>query len=557
MSPEYLFNSFKWTVVRLATYLADSEREARLLFGSVSLLVNERPRPTCSTGVDQFKIAKGKKGRVFFRRTVLATSEAIAWYRSTEPFLTPVPFDPAERSAKLDGIAISIGQFFDDPEWPALGLPADSDLLSSPGGPGDPAPFVGSGSAPARLHRRFGDNRGFEPVIGDADAVAFLKRRLHVDLSDYTEYLGSVVLIVPNPIVRSIGHYIVPTTTGGRENLVFRLIPRARQTLDRLSFTVIERRANLLSRFQTMAVPRDGLIVINEQLPIEQSGYVLTHPDHGVLVHQPTLSFIRSISVSMGLVRRMVRIEAPKTDSPTSPSAGYTIHEITHEHPINVGEDTPIPNLARVFESEARRERRAQARRYDQTWFSESDRDAAIAFVRARIGRARESVLIADPYFGMWDQMRFLHAVHRTDVDLTILTSRLAFEGHNLEEKGKMRRVSRVSATRTSSEAARLEAFARALETFAKRGIKKVSAYVLLGKAPPLHDRFLVIDGAIWFLGHSLNALGSRASMIMQIPDPEPVMAHLAGIKAQAIPFEQYHARRTKPPRRQRKSNKQ
>jgi hypothetical protein len=553
---EDFFKSFDWAVVRLATYLAGSDPKARLLFGSVSLLTNERPRPLGSPGVDQFRIATGQKGRVFFRRTVLTAADAVAWYRATDPFLTPVPSDPAERSAKLDGIAISSGAFFDDPAWPALGIPAEADLLSSPGGPGDPAPFIGTGSAPARIHRRFGDNRGFEAVTGDATAVAFLKRRLHVDLADYTEYLGSLALIVPNPIVRGIGHYIAPTTPDGPENLVFRLVPRPGQTLDRLSFTVIERRANLLSRFQTMAVPRDGLIVIKEQLPIEQSGYVLTHPDHGVLVHQPTLSFIRSVNISMGLVRRMVKVEAPKTDSRSSPSAGYIVHEVAHEIPIGAGEDAPKPDLARVFEGEARRERRAQARRYDQTWFGEGDRDAAIAFIRARIGRARESVLIADPYFGMWDQMRFLHAVHRTDVELTILTSRLAFESETLEENGKMRQASRPISTKVSSEAARLEAFAHALETFTKRGIKNVSAYVLLGRTPPLHDRFLVIDGAIWFLGHSLNALGSRASMIMQVPDPEPVTIHLAEIKAQAIPFEQYRTQRGKPPRRQRKSKK-
>lgn len=556
---------FKWAVVRLATYVENSTAQPRLLFGSASLLANERPKPKSGADVDKLRVGKGKAGSLFFRRTVLSASEAVAWYRSgsSGALQTPVPTDPGEVNQKLDGQPIMGADFFDDPAWPALGIPAGADLLSSPGAPGDPAPFIGAGSAPARIHRRFGNNLGFQAVVNDTTAIGFLKRRLHIDLADYAEYLGSLVLIVPNPIVRSIGHFTVQGAADGQENLVFRLIPRADQVLDGLSFTVIERRGNLLSRFETMPVPSDGLIVVNEQLPVEQSGYVLTHPDHGVLVYQPPLSFVRSIQVSMGVVGRRVEIEAPSTDSPSSASAGYTVHEISHEHPIKVGDEAPMPNLVRVVEGEIRRERRAQARRYDQTWFSDGDRDTAIAFIRGRIGRARDHVMIADPYFGGWDQMRFLHAVHRIDVGLTILTSRLAFEALQDEDDVKMRIASRsksatgtgaTTSTKGSGEALRLEAFARALETFGRRGIKNVSAYVLLGKIPSLHDRFLVVDNAVWFLGNSLNALGSRASMILRVPDAESILAHLGEMKKKAIPFDQYREQRLKPVRHNQKS---
>ena len=81
-------------------------------------------------------------------------------------------------------MAIAASEFDDDPEWPMLGTPAASDVLFGAGGPGDPAPFVGSGSRSARIHRRFGDNVGFEAVTADAGTVMFLKRRLHVDLAN-------------------------------------------------------------------------------------------------------------------------------------------------------------------------------------------------------------------------------------------------------------------------------------------------------------------------------------------------------------------------------------
>ena len=88
--------------------------------------------------------------------------------------------------------------------------------------------------------------------------------------------------------------------------------------------------------------------------------------------------------------------------------------------------------------------------------------------------------------------------------------------------------------------------FAGALESFKKRGMGNVSARVLGGRNPRLHDRFLVVDGRVWFLGISLNALGSKASMILMVPDPEPVLDRLRERITKAAPFDKYREERTK-----------
>jgi hypothetical protein len=181
--------AFDWATVRLATYFPASASQARVLFGSVSLLTKDRPRPPASRGSDSHKVGKGKSGKVFFRRTVLSARDAIAWYRSAGAggITTPFPTEQSEVEKEKDGIALSPTSFEDDPQWPSLGVPLGTDLFSNAGGPGDPAPFRGPGAP--RVHRRFGDNTGFEAVIADDSAISFLKRRLHLDLSDYTEYL--------------------------------------------------------------------------------------------------------------------------------------------------------------------------------------------------------------------------------------------------------------------------------------------------------------------------------------------------------------------------------
>lgn len=556
LQPEFLV-PFKWAVLRVATYVASQTVQPRLLFGSVSLLAPGRPRPKSGQGFDSLKVDHGRQGKIFFRRTILTAEDAVKWYRSaSEAFQTPAPSDNQEIDVKLDGRPIIASNFFDDPAWPFLGVSSGSDLLSNLGGPGDPAPFVGSGSESARIHRRFGDNTRFQAVIEDPDTISFLKRRLHVDFADYTEYLGSLVLVIPNPILRRIDSFIAPGIDEKAENLVIRLIPRSGQSMEGLSLTLLERRSSLLSRFETVSVPKDGFIVLPQHLPVQSSGYVVTHPEQGVLVYQPPVPFIRSVNFSLGIVGRKVKVETPKTDSSHSTSARYVVPEISHEIPIVVGENV-ISDLSRVFEAEARRERRAQAKRYDQTWFDDGNRDAAIQFIRSRISRARAYVLIADPYFGARQIFQFLHAVPRVDVEFTILTSHLAFEASSAHENNPQTSDDDVSAEsasfstidstslRNSITDKRCAAFSQSMATFKERGMKNASAMVLTGKKPPLHDRFLVIDGSVWFLGNSLNALGQRASLILQVPDGESVLNRLRQMRT--IPFEEYVERRKNP----------
>jgi hypothetical protein len=216
--------AFDWAVIRLATYFPSSASSARLVFGTVSLITRDRPRPASAKGAERNRIGKGTLGNVFFRRTVLSARDAVAWYRNaSENISTPIPTILSEVDERIDGQSLSPSSFEDDPEWPSLALPLGSDLFTSAGGPGDPAPFLGSGSP--RIHRRFGDGAGFEAVTSDQSAIRFLRRRLHIDLSDYTEYLGGLALVVPDPILRRIQHILVPAEGEQKvERLVYRLV---------------------------------------------------------------------------------------------------------------------------------------------------------------------------------------------------------------------------------------------------------------------------------------------------------------------------------------------
>jgi hypothetical protein len=516
--------AFDWAVVRLATYFPAGASKARLLFGTVSLLTKDRPRPISSQDVDRHPVGKGKRGTVFFKRTVLTAEEAITWYREAGPdgIATPVP-TAATEIEELDGQALSPSSFEDDPEWPFLAIPLGSDLFSSAGGPGDPAPFSGIGSP--RIHRRFGDNDGFEALLADPAAISFLKRRLHVNLADYTEYLGGLALIVPDPVLRHVQHFLVPADgDGGTERLVYRLVPRPGQSLRDLTLTILERRSNLLSRFETVEVPESGLVTVESGLPFDQTGYAISHPSQGLLAYQQPLPFIRKVVASVGVAGRKVKVQSRRTESLRSEIDSYEFNEYAHEIPIDVGEP-PQEAVVTVAEAEQRRIRRAAAARYKQTWFDDGDRVEALNFLRGQIARARSFVLVADPYFGALQIYQFLQAVPRTQIDFTILTSRLAFESQRADASDMPEAVGSGQADALGGtripvgELEKISVFESSLGELKGRGMKSVKALVLTGKTPPLHDRFLAIDGEVLFLGNSLNALGERASLILSVPD--------------------------------------
>ena len=555
MSDRNEFASFEWSVIRLASYLPPGpDRTPQLLFGTLSLLSKERARPRSSVKVEAFDVAKGKAGKLFFRRTVLTVEEGVAWYRSSplEGLTTPLPTDEAERLDGIDGTMLEATSFIDDPLWPMLGIPIPPDLLSEGGGAGDPAPFVGSAASPARIHRRFGELRNFDAVIRDVKAVSFLKMRVHVDLADYKEYLGSLALIVPNPIVQKVHHYWAPSPDGVGEKLVYHVVPRPGETLDGLRLTMIDRKVNLLSRFSPVDVPSNGLIVVDDPQYVEQTGYALSHAERGPLVYQQPLSFMRAAGFNLQIPGRQVRVSARRTNSPSSPDASYTVNEVGQDAPTIVGQSLPESHRKRILEAEQRRQRRSQARRYDQVWFDDGKRTEAIAYLQSRIGQVKEYIWVADPYLGGNDQMLYLHATHRPNVAITILTSRLAFEASATDdgnEGSTSAKALNMSASRSDAwavEEARMNEFAGALESFKKRGMGNVSARVLGGRNPRLHDRFLVVDGRVWFLGNSLNALGSKASMILMVPDPEPVLDRLRERITKAAPFDKYREERTK-----------
>ncbi len=334
--------------------------------------------------IDSFDF-RGRNERLHFRRTVLAKDEAVLWYLSLceGERATPTPTRESDRH-KCDGVwCIRVPRLEDAQPWPKLGLPIREEFFTPSGKPSsDPVPFIGS--VPARLHRRFGDRAGFESFFHDVDAQAFVARRMHVNLIDYQEYLGSAVYIAPDPVLRQIDSFMVSPKEGRGERIIYRFVPRPGQSLDGLRITAFDKEAKLLTSFETHPVPDDGILDVEKGTCLGQYGFVVTHELHGVLVYQPFVSFVRQMNLSMHAMqssRRSVRV--PSGDAKDAPTMEYQAAPGSELVSTSILGEVKDPGVNVRVETEARlRERRAEAKHYGQRWFPEKSREEAAAFVR-------------------------------------------------------------------------------------------------------------------------------------------------------------------------------
>ena len=533
------FNNFQWAVIRLATLQVRKGEAGKMIFSSVTLLSPERTAPTKMEGANSIKL--GKSGAtVFFRRTVLKAQEAVEWYRSLGRGNSKSP-NPSrtEDVWKHDDCDIKVSKLVDDPTWPNLGLPLGEGFLTQPSARSNPTPFIGS--VPARVHRRFGSSEGFNSLLANEDALAFLARRLHFNLKEYPEYFGSVALIVPDPIIKKIDNFLIPAEGELGERIFYRFVSRVGQTLDGLKLTTFDEQAFLLTAFETLDVPQDGILEVEKGSCMGKYGYVVHHPIHGILAYHPPCGFMRQMSLNIGVVNETRKVSVPSGESSKSPQTEYQVDRVQREVSNVIGdEDIPSNVNERIGLAARQREKYAFAAKYDQRWFGDGSREEAMSFVRSRVSRARSRVIVADPYFGVLQIPQYLLAITSDSVQIKVLTSRLAFEGGQTTE--------RVNDKHSTSQdpSVQLEKFDAEVKRIKDMGNCDFEVMVLLGKSPALHDRFLVVDDDVWFVGNSLNTLGSRASMIIKLPNPDEVLLELGKMLADASSFNEFYQERKK-----------
>ena len=336
-------------------------------------------------------------------------------------------------------------------------------------------------------------------------------------------------MLAPNPVFRSIEPTRVEgATEGSGETVAYKVVARQGQRLDGLRLEVVNER--LRGRMEPLVheFGGDAIAVLEFPAEVSKEGLTVTHPTLGLLSWHEPLPLLRSIHTRMEIVQRRKRIQVP-SGGRKRPGYEYEVAEVGLESEDVVGDALKNPDIvSRLAGAEHRRSLRRAAKDYDQQWFHRMPGDAA-CYVRQRIGRARETVLIVDPYFAGRELLAFGHAIRRPGVELRILTSA---QGFGLDCEGS-----------SQSDAAK-QLMDVSDQTFKDYPVRP-AIRVLTGDPPTVHDRFLIVDGSVWFSGNSLHTLGERAGVIVRLPDPAPIITKLEAFWRSSQPLSDWLSNRS------------
>lgn len=141
---------------------------------------------------------------------------------------------------------------------------------------------------------------------------------------------------------------------------------------------------------------------------------------------------------------------------------------------------------------------------------SEEDKERARDAVSVLLNRASKRCMLLDPYFGAPD-LYYAYLLQNTSVPMQIISSAAFLKLKVTVSKKKIRQAFLLK---------------RALEKF-KHAFphQPIEIKVLPGAASPLHDRYIVVDENVYLLGSSFNEFGSRATALIKVPHPEPMIS--------------------------------
>lgn len=508
---------YQWAEVRLVTCFDQALESPRLVFCTISLHPNFVPKPEPMQGVVH---SKGTKQKLYFRRVVMSAEHAVDWYSGLSATAkTPMPSYSKEVEKNYDGKAFICPNLLNEMEWPSLAMPLSKPADLTGFKTFIPAPFISEINS--RIHRKFGDTDGLLELVDDANAIDFIERTVHINLEHYTEYLASACLVVPNPLIQKVDNFLIRKEN--TEVVFHRFIARPGKSLEGLKITLYEENNSLQTLVHTQNIPTDGIVELERSKCMGEYSYQVVHEQYGlILQHQPT-GFLRQVNLSMGMVEKQFEVTAPTSSKKNSAKHTYTSPQVTKADESTVGADAIPHNFnARIGLATEHRRMLAMASEQNQKFFGADNRKSAMGFIRNLISKAKHKVLIADPYFSSLQITQFLYAVSNVEVSIEVLTSQLAFND-NAKERVEQAKALKAELSHAEHETQR-----------------SIQTKVLTGKTPSLHDRFLVIDNQVWFMGNSLSDIGQRASMILKVPYPEEVVNELLAIQQTAIDLDKF-----------------
>lgn len=492
------FGAYREAVIHLAWYRDHIVNH--LLFGMIELRPTEFP-PAMPCARKAFRARRSTKKDfqfVHYQRFVLGVYEAVGWFRRAALGSTVIPNDP--------DTGLVSGSFVDEPPWPHFVTPSVAESL----------PFAPDWMKGSRVHYLFPRQEvesTIRKTVQESENRLRLSNWLNFDLAcEFEDYQGAICLVAPNPLFRSVRKSHQETRPGASQETVgYHFIARYGQRVAGCRLEVTNERLRGRMAPLVTEVDDEPIAELRHQARVHKEGLSVSHADHGLLYWYDPHVLIRAVHANIGIVGRHKQVHVPARGK-KRPRYTFDVDEINESTETLIDERPDDHDIhGRLVRADVRRERQRTALDYDQKWFHDVPAEAA-EWVRETIGQARAVVMIVDPYFATPELFAFGLAIREPTVALRVLISADA-----IKERAARTLLDNLDATS---------------HAFATPPLIRISS-----GTRGIHDRFLVIDGGVWFSGNSFNALGERASMVVKLPDSETVVSKLEAVWEGATPL--------------------
>lgn len=510
-------------LVRLAT-MRDKKKQY-LLFGYVELFPRDIPVPESFSAGEKPWTVPNFGGDVTLAVSALPMSvvEALAWYEEAARGRVMIPTAPVELDAPSLDVEPSLGRF----------------------SVGETVPFEAPWHGGSRIHRLVPmapPAEAIQSLGSSSEAREWLTANTGFKLFDYEEWLTSLSLLAPDPLLTRVSHFLQERKPDGSERVILQAYRRHYEhypdaDADALNLVLLSRRPSGWTEVLPTSFDPDGFAIKDYPEPVSETGYAISCPRRGLLRMAPPGPVIRSLNLDIGVVDAVLDVEVP-SGGRRKPAARYQTNRVTKAVAGHVGETRPLPGASRIIELQEARKDRIQRQSAPQKLFGcyESDKDdltsddlvsmrkEAEAYVASLVAVAQRRVIFVDPDFGVREYQNYALRVSRDGIAVKILTGaphmRKARPGDDVTDASALEQ--------TAPSESPGEILLHQLQCVQGRlgpGTPEVFVMRSSKKKPIFHDRFLVIDGVVWALGPSFNELGERIGIIIQVHEPRIVIA--------------------------------
>jgi hypothetical protein len=314
---------------------------------------------------------------------------------------------------------------------------------------------------------------------------------LGFDILQKREHIGNIYLSAPNPYFREVEMSLSTKPVG-----IFYKILTRKKNFEPLKFRIIDKHGDAIALDKTFEITKQADLI---QLPHEPHLFELriyNQDDDLIAIHEPA-TFLRSIQLGMSMKQAdfHVKVETEKGNE-------FVVEKFSKEKPSVVGKTKDFNPEYYFKNADKERQHIELAERKEFIFYSGAKAEAeksklkenAKSIIREIINNANDTCYLCDPYFSSMDIVEFAFQIKNSGVKINILNSK---EAVSKEEAKKITTV---------------------INEYNSKPFGKIEVRILRGYSI-LHDRFIVTDKNVWFIGSSFNEFGNRATCIAKVPD--------------------------------------